>query len=369
MTFDSSDKVVLITHPLKSSIGGRAQLSLLNHDVLLDLLGDRLSIIELPKTSLRGWRATVKAMVGYIDGLSPDSAVAVVDRIRTTGALKVFIDGSNLGTLARAIKLECPEVEVLSFFHNCEARFFLGALKQHPSARAIGVLVANYVAERRAVRFSDKLICLSTRDSDLLEKLYGRCATHVSPIALRDRLSIEIGSDGSVSREKFALFVGGAFYANRAGIKWFVKNVVPYINIKICVVGKGFEELKHELELDPKVKVIGVVNDFDLAIWYRQAQFVIAPIFDGSGMKTKIAEALMFGKKIVGTPEAFVGYEDVASYVGYVCSTSRDLVEATNCLVNTPPRKFDPYLRMLYEKKYSFFAATQRLAEIIGSTE
>ena len=38
------------------------------------------------------------------------------------------------------------------------------------------------------------------------------------------------------------------------------------------------------------------------------AALVIAPIFDGSGMKTKVAEALMHGKHVVGTPEAFSGY-------------------------------------------------------------
>ena len=40
------------------------------------------------------------------------------------------------------------------------------------SLHAAGVLVANYVAERSAVRFSDKRVCLSERDSLLLKKIY-----------------------------------------------------------------------------------------------------------------------------------------------------------------------------------------------------
>jgi hypothetical protein len=51
---------------------------------------------------------------------------------------------------------------------------------------------------------------------------------------------------------------------------------VPRINIKICIVGKGFERYKKELELGGKVEVIGAVDS--LAEWYLKAHFVIAPI-------------------------------------------------------------------------------------------
>jgi len=36
---------------------------------------------------------------------------------------------------------------------------------------------------------------------------------------------------------------------------------------------------------------------------------VILPIISGSGMKTKTAEALMYGKSIIGIKEAFEGYK------------------------------------------------------------
>ena len=43
-------------------------------------------------------------------------------------------------------------------------------------------------------------------------------------------------------KEPYALFVGGAFYANQSGIRWFVENVVPEVSIKTCIVGRGLEE-------------------------------------------------------------------------------------------------------------------------------
>ena len=198
----------------------------------------------------------------------------------------------------------------------------------------------------------------------MLQRLYGRAAMHISPMALRDRMPVGFGQNAKLPVEKFALFVGGTFYANRAGIAWFVEHVVPRIHIKICIVGRGFEALRQELERDGKVEVVGAVHH--LADWYRDAHFVIAPIFDGSGMKTKVAEALMYGKKIVGTPEAFSGYEGIAEKAGWVCATATEFVTAIADAEKEVKQSFYPALRMLYEERYSFAAAVTRLAAILA---
>jgi hypothetical protein len=94
---------------------------------------------------------------GYIDRITPEVETAIVARVRDQAIGRIFLDGSNLGRFARAIKRRIPDVEVLTFFHNVEARFFFGALKQYRSANALGVLAANYASERMAVRYSDRL--------------------------------------------------------------------------------------------------------------------------------------------------------------------------------------------------------------------
>lgn len=225
------------------------------------------------------------------------------------------------------------------------------------------VTFAVLLAGSRA-RHSDKIICLSERDSRLLQSVYGRSATHVSSMALQDKMPANFAQYAKRPREKFALFVGGTFYANRAGIAWFVKEVAPHINIKICIVGRGFEQYREELEIDGKVEVIGGV--VCLADWYQKAQFVIAPIFDGSGMKTKVAEALMYGKKIIGTPEAFSGYVDVAGRAGHVCASADEFVAAINAADDMLHSDFDRELRNIYEQTYSYSAAKARLERIMG---
>ena len=103
----------------------------------------------------------------------------------------------------------------------------------------------------------------------------------------------------------------------------------------------------------------------NLSEWYLKAHFVIAPIFYGSGMKTKIAEAMMFGKKIIGTPEAFSGYEDVIDQLGWLCETSGDFVKAIGQAKDLIKNSFEPSIRAIYKKKYSYQAARSRFGEIL----
>ena len=366
--FDSSarPKVMLVTNQLQDSpSGGRELLCKLNYEALSAIYGERLVLFELPPSRIHGLQSIFGAFRGHIDGLTDELISRAVQVMQSQQVGKVFVDGSNLGEIVRSLKQSLPSVEVSTFFHNVESRFFLGALRQAWTLRAVAVLMVNYLAEKKSVRCSDKIICLSERDSRLLQRIYGRAATHISSMALQDKLPTDYRLARNASQEKFALFVGGVFYANRVGITWFVKQVVPRIDVKVCIVGRGFEDLKATLELAGKVEVVGSVAS--LAHWYRDAHFVIAPIFDGSGMKTKVAEALMYGKKVIGTPEAFSGYEEVALSAGWECVTADDFVAAIECAQKLPLKSFDPELRALYEEKYSFTAAQERLARIMGS--
>jgi glycosyltransferase involved in cell wall biosynthesis len=355
--------VLLVTSSLEiNPKGGRELLCKLNHDCLSDLLNDRLIVYNLSKVGAAP-KSIVGVLRGHIDGLNVESIKSILHQVHSTNVSCVFIDGSNLGAVARALKEQMPNVQIITFFHNVEARFFWGALFGNPSIRALVVFIANLLAEHKAVLFSDKLISLSNRDSNLLKRFYGRSATHISPMVVKDKCPRTFMSAIPLSLDPFALFVGGNFYANRKGISWFVRQVVPRINIPIFIVGRGFEALVLELERPGRVTVVGTVDN--LSNWYHQAQFIIAPIFDGSGMKTKVAEALMYGKKIIGTPEAFSGYEGIVAQAGWMCNTADEFVEAITTASAEIDQLFYPRLRKIYERSYSTDAAKLRLGQIL----
>ena len=361
---EGSGILLLTASSVGGASGGRFLLSKLNHDILKDVFGARCLVVEIQKNRAGRKNSIFSAFRGHIDGLSNEFLASLVQDIEVGRVSKVFVDGSNYGEIVRTVKKSFSGIEVYTFFHNVEAKFFLDSLRQTKTLRALAVLIVNYLAERKAVQFSDEIVCLNQRDSCLLKRVYGKPATHISPMAMHDKLPGECVYSTGSQNEKYVLFVGGAFYANRAGIAWFVKYVSPHISCKTYIVGKGFECLKKELETHENVKVIGEVSS--LAQWYRDAHLVVAPIFSGSGMKTKVAEALMFGKKVIGTPEAFTGYEDVAEEVGCICSNAKEFVRAIESSDTYVEAPFDRKLREIYESKYSYAAAKLTLEGIVG---
>jgi glycosyltransferase involved in cell wall biosynthesis len=355
---------MLVTKPIESAPpGGRELLSKLNFDALCSIYDDLLFLFELPRQSQNGVLSKINAFRGHIDGLSAACIDQALKAINDKQITQVFVDGSNLGGFAAVLKQRMPAIEIITFFHNVEARFFWGSWRLNKTLHALGVLIANTLAERKAVKFSNKIICLSERDSRLLKRLYGRSATHIAPMVLEDKCPASLAQLETHPPDRFALFVGGTFYANRAGIEWFVQKVVPQIDLPIYVVGRGFEALREKLEVSDKVTVVGAVDS--LAGWYRRSQFVIAPIFDGSGMKTKVAEALMYGKKVVGTPEAFTGYGDITDKAGWVCESAEEFVAAINMASASITQSFDPTLREFYLQHHSMDAARSRLRNIL----
>jgi len=336
--------------------GGRELLSRLNARALRTVFGDGLQVHQLKASGAR----LSNALRGQLYGLDRQEIERIVARVGAMSAGQLFVDGSNLGHIVAPIKRAYPDVRVVTFFHNVEARFFLGAARTKRTALSLGLLAANYAAEREAVRHSDAIACLSARDGDGLRRLYGRGADYISPLALDDALP---ASRRASAADPYLLFVGGAFYANLGGIRWFAREVAPQSPLPITIVGRGMEILRPEFGGSANIRIIGQVDD--LARWYPDARCVVAPVFDGSGMKTKIAEALMFGKRVIGTAEAFSGYgRDVVS-AGWQAETAPEFLAAIQNAVKVDLPDFDPAARAMYEASHSFSAAARRMVDIM----
>ncbi|HSF13623.1 MAG TPA: glycosyltransferase, partial [Erythrobacter sp.] len=104
----------------------------------------------------------------------------------------------------------------------------------------------------------------------------------------------------------------------------------------------------------------------DLSPWYAGAALVIAPILSGSGMKTKVAEALMHGKRVAGTSEAFVGYGAEVLAANHLCDDSAGIAAAIAAMVAQRPPAFDLALRALYERHHSRAAFGQGLRAVLA---
>lgn len=122
------------------------------------------------------------------------------------------------------------------------------------------------------------------------------------------------------------------------------------------------EVLKEESTYQKKnIHIIGEVED--LAPWYYYADLVVEPIFEGDGMKTKTVEAMMFGKTILGSDEAFCGYEGLNNYL---CNTAEEFIKRITDYKQNGVEKFNKEIRAIYLDKYSETAVLDTMKEAIS---
>lgn len=257
----------------------------------------------------------------------------------------IWIDGSYFGALTKSLKEANYKGRIVCFFHNIERNFtkinWKNAWAYPFKIRPI------YMAEKDAIFYSDDMVTLTTRDQTFVKGMNRKASVHILPSSLSDSFK-ELPLDTGFSKSFTMLFVGSYFYANVHGIEWFIDNVLPFVEAKLIVVGVGMEKLKYPQS--SKLEIHGFVDD--LGSYYRNSDAVVAPIFEGSGMKTKTAEALMWGKFIIGTEEAFCGF-DIDSNCGVRCSSADDFINTIQEMSKSHIDKFSSCSRNLFLEKYS----------------
>lgn len=280
----------------------------------------------------------------------------------------VFVDDSILGTCIRTIKRKCPTVYVIAFYHDVKKNLYNQWLKE----RGITFLkeyVPGLYNEKLTARYADANITLNKRESNELMRAYQKKATTELPVGITAVSQYE--STMSRTDTTKILFVGAKYYPNLYGIRWFCQNVLPKITQKceLTVVGRGMEVMKNELESDI-VHVIGGVDS--LTPYYKDADVVIAPIFDGAGMKVKSAEALAYGKRFYASKESLIGYidnvpDDCRNLI-VECNTPDEYIVAFSRIEQGTP-KWNPPVRKYFEEFFSEQAIARKMSAILNAGE
>lgn len=314
----------------------------------------RTEVIECYADLACGTKKKLKGILqGYAKGLTKDVDAEVCRIVAESGIELVFFNFTYFGKIAKSLRKRFPQLRMITLAHDVEVVLFA-----HECAlKGLGGLVkaigwpSLYLNERAQVALSDVLVCLNRRDGDGFRKWYRRSPDEYLPLILRDQFKGDSAAcrDSAVS-QSYALFVGSHFPPNVYAMRWWAREVAPRVSIPLKIVGCGFEKMKQELESGPNMEVVGTVDD--LSVWYRDAACVVSPIFHGSGMKTKTAEALMFGKRILATNEALEGYDIPFPECGARCNTADEFVAALESL-DLNGKHFVDMARQTYLDKYS----------------
>lgn len=298
----------------------------------------------------------------YMGGLTQQHLEIIIGKISTSYYTDIFIDSSQLGYIAKVVRKNFPDLRIYTFFQNMEYDFISSSVWDGKDfLHAFKIPMTKY-NERCACRYSDKIIVFNSRDASRVKEVYHRDADMQIPIWLTDDYTDTPPIIPTEKGVKEALFIGSYFFGNTQGLKWFCKEVLPHAKIHLTIVGSGMDAFSKDIEQSNKISIYSNVPD--LKPYYEKADFVVLPITTGGGMKVKTAEALKYGKFVIGTKESLEGY-DVNSEIATICNTEVEFIDAINNYQRLI--KFNPPSRQLFKQKYSYDAVISSYEKILNT--
>ncbi len=353
----------------KNIFEGGEQCSQRNYNLLAQHLGtENITVYyihdeAIKKTIFDYLRGVIYFFRNYFFGITPKKLDEISNLAHKSDY--VFIDRSVFGVIAKQLKQEGYKGKIITFFHNVEVPYFKARTsKYNPLKSLICRCIDNN--DRFSCKYSDKIITLNQRDTDEINERYGRVSDIMIPIAFKD-----VYQESNISQEELTsarpkcLFLGAYFIPNNEGIIWFVKNVLPFVDIDVKIVGKGMAKLqKEESQL---LKDIEVVSDApSLLQYFEEADIMLLPIFSGSGMKVKTCESLMYAKNIIASQEALEGYDLDYNKMGALCNTKDEFIAAIKDFQHNPRPKYNAYSREVYLAKYSEQAVAELFRNVLS---
>jgi glycosyltransferase involved in cell wall biosynthesis len=132
------------------------------------------------------------------------------------------------------------------------------------------------------------------------------------------------------------VFLGGLDYqANLDAVRFFTREIAPALNssglanLRLHVIGYCSDKVRSELS-SPNIVLHGYVPDVSAEI--RKHQIFVAPIRFGTGIKTKVVEAMAHALPVVSTAKGVEGL---------------DVVHGEHCLIADSPRQIADAISLL----------------------
>lgn len=228
--------------------------------------------------------------------------------------------------------------------------------------------------ECQTIRDMDKLILLSNEDKTNLENLCNRkIECDIIPIGINSPAQVKGVETFFEKNQLNILFLGTLTWApNNEGIIWFLENVMPKlknnsVEFRLYIVGKNPGKKLCNLALgDKRVEITGYVESVDP--YFEKCDFMIVPLFIGSGQRVKIIESFSKGMPVISTSIGAEGLEYIDGESILIADDADSflskIVELTNASLR---KKLSINGRKIYQKNYSVDAVSSKICTAVDT--
>ncbi|HWH84866.1 MAG TPA: glycosyltransferase [Burkholderiaceae bacterium] len=154
----------------------------------------------------------------------------------------------------------------------------------------------------------------------------------------------QFAAPAPAANSRTLLFIGTyAHRVNREGVRHFVAHCWPAIrrrdaDARFRIVGSGgWEQARSEFAHIEGIDVVGAVDD--LYQEYASAALCVAPLFEGSGTKIKILEAMMYGRAVVAAAYSVRGLEELLDGGVFTAASDAEMIDTCVELLASPERR------------------------------
>lgn len=284
----------------------------------------------------------------------------------------IFVEFTKMDYFIRDILKSGYRGKIIVRAHNVEHDFFKINFMAHKTFMNGAKYLISKKREGYMIANSDLVLAITELDKKRLIELYNVSPDKVQifPVAVNFAKNDKT-FDGKIGNRIKCLITGSLWFGpNADATVWFLKEVYPAVKNICDLTVAGFrpnEDVKHSCQ-ESGVKLIDSPDDMEP--YFNKTEMVLAPIFDGGGMKVKIAEALSYGLPVVTTNHGNIGYELVDHKNAFIANTAEEFVKAIQDYYNMSEEVRAEFLNASwfnYKKKFSLNAATERCAIIINN--
>lgn len=272
----------------------------------------------------------------------------------------IIVHNSRNGGLAFLLRLLFRNKKIILCFDNVESDV-LQSSRIDFNRRGLAFVDALLLRVVEYLGYFSADVCtfITKNDKDHYEKLYGKkkSPSLVLPVSLP---MIEMGAQEPPDGKIIILFTGSfRFPPNVSALKEFcaIARNISDENIEFRVAGMDLKRFESLAAGCKSLIFFSDPSEAEMINLFSKADIYLSTVREGSGMKTKVAEALRAALPVVATEHSLIGYDEVRGSVAIMAysdiTEAQELIEKLALLSKAEHMELRTEARRVFELNFS----------------